>query len=252
MIVAQGLGLSFNGFLKAAALPALASLAIVWAVVAYLYRGRWQSGQAPASAIDSSTSIEFNHWETGKAIVVTVGVVAAFVFSPWPREIIALTAAGLLLLNRSISSSDMLKDVDGNLLLLIIGLFVVNAALANTGLPQTLLTDFRAAGVNIEQPMTLYVIGGIIGNLVGNNPAVMLLMPFLHPDAASDALGAALALGTGLSSNLIVFGSLAGIILVDQAAAHGVKISFAEFSRAGIPVTIATMIVGAAWIAYLS
>ena len=91
------------------------------------------------------------------------------------------------------------------------------------------------------------------GNVVGNNPAVMLLIPSLHPGGGEvDAMGAALALGTGFSSNLVVFGSLAGIIVVEAAAKHGVTISFGEFCRAGIPVGLACMAVAAVWIALLA
>ena len=77
-----------------------------------------------------------------------------------------------------------------------------------------------------------------LSNIVGNNPAVMLLIPYLGTTGDRDALGAALALGTGFSSNMIVFGSLAGIIVVEQARARGIAISFAEFARAGIPVAL--------------
>lgn len=63
-------------------------------------------------------------------------VVVALIFSTWPRETIALTAAGFLPLSRRISSKDMLKQIDGDLILLIMGLFVVNAAVSATGLPQ--------------------------------------------------------------------------------------------------------------------
>ena len=50
MIAAQGLGLSFTGFLRVAALPALVSLPIVWAIMALLYRGRWQAPGATGGA----------------------------------------------------------------------------------------------------------------------------------------------------------------------------------------------------------
>jgi hypothetical protein len=53
---------------------------------------------------------------------VTAGVVLAFVFSDWPRELVALSGAALLLVNRQIASTDMLRHVDGNLLLLLMGL----------------------------------------------------------------------------------------------------------------------------------
>jgi len=252
MIAAQGLGLSFTGFLKVAALPALLSLPIVWGIVVLMYRGRWATPQLarpqPAPEAVPQEIIVLNGWETAKAGIVTLVVIGAFIVSDWPRDLIALTAAGMLLINRKIASSDMLKHVDGNLLVLIMGLFVVNAAMASTGLPQTLLEAMRNAGINLDNPLSLYLVGGALSNVVGNNPAVMLLVPFLQPGHEADALGAAIALGTGFSSNLIVFGSLAGIIVVEQAAACGVKISFGEFARAGVPVTIACMVMAAGWI----
>ncbi|MGQ3671892.1 SLC13 family permease [Xanthobacter sp. TB0136] len=249
MIAAQALDMSFVGFLKVAGLPALLSLFVVWAVVAFMYRGKWELPQsAGANAPSPAYAPVLDIKETIKAGVVTAIVIIAFVISPWPRELIALTAAGVLLINRQISSSDMLKHVDGNLLLLIMGLFVVNAAMAATGLPQILLNDLRETGINLNDPISLFIVSGALSNIVGNNPAVMLLVPYLTPGAEANALGAAIALGTGFSSNLIVFGSLAGIIVVEQAAACGIRISFGEFAKAGVPVTIACMLMAAVWI----
>ncbi|SCW68880.1 SLC13 family permease [Ancylobacter rudongensis] len=256
MIAAQQLGLSFNGFLAIAGLPALASLPLVWGIVALIYRGRWtlpQGAGAPGpDSAPAAPAVPLNRVETAKAGLVTLLVVAAFIFSDWPRELIALGAAGVLLINRQIASRDLLAHVDGDLLLLIMGLFVVNAAMAATGLPQELLGGLRATGLNLDDPLALYLVGGALSNIVGNNPAVMLLIPFLTPGQDAEALGAALALGTGFSSNLIVFGSLAGIIVVEQAAACGVKISFGEFARAGVPVTLACMAMAAGWIVLIA
>lgn len=250
MIAAQQLGLSFNGFLGVAGVPALVSLPLVWAAVAVMYRGRWALPQVesehPVFAQTQAPALDVG--ETLKAGLITFLVVLAFVVSDWPRDLVAMGAAGVLLINRQIASSDMMKNVDGNLLLLIMGLFVVNAAMAATGLPQGLLNDMRGAGINLSDPLSLFLVSGVLSNVVGNNPAVMLLVPFLEPGTHADAIGAALALGTGFSSNLIVFGSLAGIIVVEQAAACGVRISFGEFARAGVPVTIVCMVLAALWI----
>lgn len=281
MIAAQGLGMSFNAFLEVTILPALLSLPIIWAIVAFMYRNRWSLDGGPLKAVVSPAEVAkavsktpsvvpaqvaaqvtvpekavvapaFDMPETLKAAIVTAAVVAAFVFSDWPKELIALGAAGVLLLNRRIASSDMLGHVDGNLLLLIMGLFIVNAAMAATGLPQTLLADMHSAGIDLSEPMALYWVGGVLSNIVGNNPAVMLLVPVLEPHNNANALGAALVLGTGFSSNLIVFGSLAGIIVVEQAKASNVKISFGEFAKAGVPVTVVCMGMAAVWIGWLS
>lgn len=252
MIAAQGLHMSFNGFLRVALLPALASLPIVWGVIALLYRGRWRLAAAPGAAPPAAAG-KVNRIETAKAGVVTLGVIAAFVLTDWPRELVALGGASLLLVNRRIASTDMLRNVDGDLLLMLMGLFIVNAALAATGLPQALLADMRAAGVDLQDPLWLLAVVSVLSNVVGNNPAVMLLVPFLDAGQGDvDALGAALALGTGFSSNLIVFGSLAGIIVVEQAGRHGVRIGFGEFARAGVPVALACLALAAAWILLLT
>lgn len=250
MVAAQGLGLSFNGFLRVAAVPALLALPIVWAVVALLYRGRWRAPVAAPAAVAAAPAVD--RWEAGKAAAVTLAVVLAMVLTEWPKELVALGAAAALLLNRSIASSDLLGQVDGNLLLLLMGLFVVNAALAATGLPQQALAALRDAGVDLEAPLTLFLVVCGLSNVVGNNPAVMLMIPYVGGSDARDALGAAFALGTGFSSNMLVFGSLAGIIVVEQAAAKGVAISFGEFARAGVPVSLACMALAAGWIALIS
>ena len=286
MIVAQGLDMSFNSFLTYAGLPALLSLPLVWAIVAWMYRNRWQlknSGQAIANTSEDSVGssptpqqasddsprspdtthsasgaskatggVHLDITETIKATVITVAVVVAFIVDIWPQELVALTAAGILLINRRIASGDVLGHVDGNLLLLIGGLFVINAAVASTGLPQILLGDLKAAGVDLSNPMALLLSSAALSNIVGNSPAVMLLVPLLEPAAGhSQVIGAALALGTGFSSNLIIFGSLAGIIIVEQSARAGVTISFKEFALAGVPVGLACLLMSALWIMML-
>lgn len=251
MIAAQELGISFTGFLCAAGLPALLSLVIVWGIIAWMYRGHWTLPASPATTTPAPAApppTQFDVVETCKATFVTIAVVIAFVLDAWPRELVALTAASFLLINRKIASSDVLKQVDGNLLLLIAGLFVVNAAMTSTDLPQHLLHDMRAWGINLNDPLSLLFASSILSNIIGNNPTVMLLVPFLDTGTHTDMLGAALALGTGFFSNLIVFGSLAGIIVVEQAASHGVKISFGAFARVGAPVSIVCIVMAAVWI----
>lgn len=255
MIAAQALGMSFTGFMKVALVPALLSLPLVWGIVALLYRGKWQLPETlkqPALPVAATPIQPLDRRETLKAAIVTVGVISAFVFSDLPRELIALSAAGIVLVNRRFSSKEVLGTVDGNLLLLLMGLFVVNAALAQTGLPNRLITDMKSAGVDFTDPTTLFLVSSVLSNVVGNNPAVMLLAPFLPHTGDVNALGAALALSTGFSSNLIIFGSLAGIIVVEQAASRGVTISMREFCRAGVPVATACILLALVWIKLLA
>lgn len=251
MVAASALHLDFTGFLKVALVPALLSLPIVWTVVALLYRGRWMllPGQGPATAPAAlPDALPLDVVETGKAALVTLAVMLAFVLTDWPHDMVALGAAAVMLVNRTVASKDVLKAVDGNLLLLLMGLFVVNAAFAATGVPQKAITGLSTMGIDLTRAPVLYGVVSVLSNIVGNNPAVMLLAPFVAHAPEPQALGAAFALGTGFSSNLIVFGSLAGIIVVEQAAARGVTITTGEFCRAGVPVALSCLAMGLVWI----
>jgi Na+/H+ antiporter NhaD/arsenite permease-like protein len=251
MMVGAGLHLPFLTFVKVAGLPALLSLPIIWGVLVLLYRGRWRRPEQRPSPPRSVAEVKFDRGETLKAAVVTLAVIAAFAFTGWSHAIVALAAAGVLLLNRRIASADMLKHVDGDLLLLLFGLFVINAALAHTGLPTAAIRELAAAGLDLHEPQPLLFVSAMLSNLVGNNPAVILMLPYVgheHPELA----GAAMALGTGFASNLIIFSSLAGIIVVEVARRSGIEISFGEFSRAGALVCLACLALAVAWLHFLS
>ncbi len=253
MIAAQALNVSFIDLLKVAGIPALLSLPIVWAVLNYLFKDKWTIEKTTKTNLAKPTLVQpkLDVRETIKALIVTVTIVVLFIIDIWPQELIALTAAGILLLNRKIASSDVLKEVDGNLLLLIMGLFVVNAAMSTTGLPQTLLTDLKHMGLDLNQPLSLFFTSAALSNIVGNNPTVMLLVPYLDVGANVNALCAALVLGTGFSSNMVIFGSLAGIVVVEQSKACGVEISFMDYAKAGIPVALICVVLSAFWIYWL-
>ncbi len=251
MIIAQGLDLSFVGFMKAALVPSLLSLVPVWGVLAVLYRNRWTLDVGRPAAATTAPAVHLDRIETAKTALVTLLVVAAFCLTSWPRDLVALGAGALLLLNRRIASADVMKQVDGNLFILLGGLFVVNAALATIGLPQRAIADLTAWGVDLKQPLTLLIVAGALSDIVGNNPAVLLLVPYVQ-SANPELIGAAMALGTGLASNMVVFGSLAGIIVAEEAAQRGAPISLAEFSRAGIPVSLITLLFAAGWLVLLA
>jgi Na+/H+ antiporter NhaD/arsenite permease-like protein len=241
MLIGQTLRLSFNRYLLDAALPALAGLVVVWAVINWVYRRQWSGASL---AVDAETP-SFDRWQTTKGVVVTAGVVAAFVFTEWPREIVALTAAGILLISRRMASREMLGLVDWHLLVLFIGLFVVNRAIAQSGLFGSLMMFARMGGVDVSDGAVLFAATAILSNIVSNVPAVMLLLP-----TAQSALdGAVLALSSTLAGNLIIVGSIANIIVVDQAQRVGIAVDWRTHARVGVPVTLVTLALAALWLA---
>ena len=242
ILIAQHFDLSFVGYMGYTAVPAIASLALIWAIIAWQYRGDWQL--TAQVKVKPPKHRDFDRWEAIKGAAVTLVLIALFVLTDWPRDLVALGAGGLLLANAHFSSHKMLHRVDWQLLILFIGLFVVNGALQQTHLPQTWIADLKADGLDLTHPAIVYLVTAVLSDVVSNVPSIMLLLPF----AAEPSLGPVMAVASGLSSNLIVIGSLASIIVVDQAARRGLKVSFWDFARTGIPVTLCTMLLAAGWL----
>ena len=156
----------------------------------------------------------------------------------------ALTAAGVLLMSRRMASREILALVDWHLLVLFAALFVVNHALAASGALGTIFHAISASGVNLERPVWLFPVTAVLSNLVSNVPAVMLLLPV----ATDPVAGPILALASTLAGNLLVVGSIANIIVIEQAGRLAVEITWRDHVRVGAPVTAITLAVTALWL----
>ncbi|MDP4299403.1 SLC13 family permease [Leptothrix discophora] len=245
MLVGETLKLDFAGHVRDATPPVLLALGLTWAIVAWLFRGRWTG---PVEAGTGVAEIAFDRWQTAKGLGVALGIVACFLLTDWPREVIALTGAGLLLLSRKLHSRDMLGLIDYELLLLFIGLFIVNHAFEATGLPQQAVDALARAGIALADPAPLAITTFGLSNLVSNVPAVMLLLPH-----ATHALaGLTLTLVSTLAGNLLIVGSIANIIVVDAAQRRGVAIDWRTHARVGVPVTLGSLAVTGLWLAWLA
>ena len=240
ILIGETLDLSFAGYLSYAAAPAALGMTTVWGVIARAYRGRWQL----AAKLPEIEPVRFDLNETLKGMVALGVIVALFLWGAWPRDLVALGVAGVLMLDRRLESRRYLTLVDWQLLVLFAGLFVVNAAFRETG-ALTEATDWLARNrVDLHEPGWLFAAVAVLSNIVSNVPAVMLLLPFAdHPVS-----GPGLALFSTLAGNLIIVSSIANIIVVDQAARLGVKVSWREHARVGIPITLATFVIAALWL----
>jgi Na+/H+ antiporter NhaD/arsenite permease-like protein len=250
MLVGQTLGLSFAGYLADAALPSLLGLLATWGVIAFEQHGRWREAApgAPLPARDGDPPEPipaFDAWQTAKGLGVAAALLGAFLLTSWPRELCALAGAGVLLTSRKLHSRRMLGLVDWQLLVLFMGLFVVNGALASSGLPERAVAWLAERGLDPARPAWLFAITVVLSNAVSNVPAVMLLLPVAQHALA----GPVLALASTLAGNLFIVGSIANIIVVDAAAQRGIAIGWRRHARTGIPVTAATLALAAAWLA---
>lgn len=240
MLIGQVLKLSFAGYLHFSLVPVTLGLGAVWLVICRLYKDKWSAETLLPQVVEP----DLDRWQTSKGLAVLTFLVLAFLFTSWPRDILALAAAGFLLTSRRTATRDMLGLVDWQLIVLFIGLFVVNHALDSSGLLARAISKAYAAGLDIGHPAWLFGITVLLSNLVSNVPAVMLLLHTTsHPLS-----GPILALASTLAGNLLIVGSIANIIVVDLAKRAGVTITWREHAKTGIPVTLTTLALAAVWL----
>ena len=248
MLIGEKLQLSFSGYLAEAAVPVLLGLLLTWGFITWRVRGGWQQATSTAPFADGddkrSENEKLDRWQTVKGLSVAAVIFFCFLFAPWPREVVALTGAGVLMLSSKLHSRHMLGLVDYELLVLFMGLFVVNHAFENTGIPAALVADLARAGIDLHRPEVLFPVTFILSNIVSNVPAVMLLLPV----ATHELSGPLLALASTLAGNLFIVGSIANIIVVDAAERRGVRIDWRQHAKVGVPVTLITFAVAAVYL----
>jgi Na+/H+ antiporter NhaD/arsenite permease-like protein len=167
----------------------------------------------------------------------------AFFFVGWPVPIVALAAGALLLVTRRVGPETIYREIDWSLLVMFIGLFIVVAGVQRTALSADLLA--AAARFRLERTAVLSATAAVLSNIVSNVPAVLVFEPLVAhlPDPRRAWL--ALAMSSTLAGNLTVMGSVANLIVVERARREA-HISFWEYAKLGIPVTLATLAIGVA------
>jgi Na+/H+ antiporter NhaD/arsenite permease-like protein len=246
MLIGQATGAPFAAYSAWCIPPSLLSLAAAWGIIALMHRSRlFQPPREPDGPIEN---VAFNPWQTSKGLAVFAMLIVLF-FTPIPREWSALSLAGMLLCSRRMHTRSILGLVDWHLLTLFFGLFVVVRGLEAGGLGADTVDRLTRAGADLHNP---YILGGvavIASNMVSNVPATMLLLRFLEHAPAANAY--VLALATTYAGNLLTIGSLANLIMIEQARRHGANLTFRDYIRTGIPVTLLSLLILAGWIALI-
>ncbi len=237
--------ISYIRFAARLAPVAAIGLVLTYAVVSIVYRGSLGASDGePAPAVAAP---RVHPRLLFKSVAVTLATVGLF-FAGWPIALVALGAAGILLLDR-VRPEKVYDSVDWPLLVMFAGLFVVVHAFEATAVRTWGIERWHAL---LDSPVVM--VSGLsvaLSNLVSNVPAVLLFKPLMAAMAESHREQAwlALAMSSTLAGNLTVLGSVANLIVVEGARRSGTTLGFVEYLKVGVPLTILTTLLGVAWLA---
>ena len=150
------------------------------------------------------------------------------------------------MITRRVKPEKVYRRIDWSLLVMFAGLFVVIA-----GLEKAIAQDLQsfAATLHLENVFALSGFSAALSNMVSNNPAVLVFKPVMTHIADPTRAWLTLAMSSTLAGNLTVLGSVANLIVIQQAK-RTVEIGFWEYFRVGAPLSIVTILLGAAWLAW--
>jgi Na+/H+ antiporter NhaD/arsenite permease-like protein len=248
MMIGAVAHLNFGSYMLWSCVPVLLALSSAYGII-WMWSRRNLGATLSAEKETVRRSYPFDRAHTIKALVILVVVIGLF-FTRLPKEIIALAAAGIHLASPKFRTDELLGLVEWPILVLFMGLFVVTGAFQSTGYGEHAVQWLAHRGFNLTVPHNLALTTATLSNLINNSAAVMLLLKVVNLSKPVTAY--VLALANSFGGSLTIVGSVSNIIVVQQARELGVNISFLDFARLGIPVTLAALAGLIGWAALMN
>ncbi len=243
MMIGSLSGIPYLTFSAALAPVAAIGLAITFAVIVLMFPGEFRDRQRVEMA---ELRVRVNRVLLWKAVAVSAGMIVFF-FAGWPIAKVAVVAGALLLITRRVKPEKVYHEIDWSLLAMFAGLFIVVAGVEKTSLERELFA--YASQFGLDRVSVLTAFSALLSNVVSNVPAVLVFRPVVARLADPTLGWLTLAMSSTLAGNLTVLGSVANLIVV-QRARRDVRISFWDYCRVGIPLTLMTLAAGAAWLGW--
>ncbi len=250
MLVGISSGIGFGHFLMSLALPSLGGLLIVYSVIALVWK-RDLAVQAPSAQAESSARVapldDFDRALVIKSLVVFAGALAGWL-SGAPLALVAIAAGALLLAIARRDPTAALQRVEWPLIVFFASLFIVTAAIRNSA-PVHALSTLAISQVNGGAWREATIVSGAmlaLCNLVSNVPAVLLWIPVVPRLPDPRFVWLVMAMSSTFAGNLTLLGSVANLIVAERARTLGVSLGFLDYLKAGVPVTLLTILWGIA------
>jgi Na+/H+ antiporter NhaD/arsenite permease-like protein len=239
MIIGVASRIPYAEFAMHLAPIAAATLALTFGLIALLHRTEFSTGFT--KAVDGPR-VRRHPWQIGKAVIVAIGVIIAF-FAGAPVSEAAIIGGSLLLVTRAVNPKRIYAEIDGSLLLMFAALFIVVAAAQKALLTPDILAS--VGRFNLADSWVLSGVTAALSNLVSNVPAVLVLKPFVAAMPDSNNAWLVVAMSSTLAGNLTLVGSIANLIVAERARRSGVILSFLDYLKVGLPLTLLSVALGA-------
>jgi len=245
MLIGISSGISFSRFALILTPVALAGLFAIVVVIILMYREEFR-GESFNLVPDIPAR---QHKQLLRKSLFACLLMLTALFAGMPVATASFGAASILLVTRRIKPHRVFSEINWGLLVFFAGLFVITHSLEVNGISNIMFE--RSSGFARQGVTGLSLVAAVLSNIVSNVPAVMLMRPLIPAFPQPDGAYLALAMATTFAGNLTLLGSVANLIVAESAKSKGVHLSFMEYFRIGLPITIVTLLGGIIWLSWI-
>jgi len=140
----------------------------------------------------------------------------------------------------------LLKNIDWFTLVFFAAMFVLMESVWQTGFFQSFVDQSMVTSI----PMILLT-SALISQFISNVPFVALFQPMILQTGGTTAQLMALAAGSTIAGNLTILGAASNVIIIQNAEKQGETLTFFEFAKVGVPLTVLQLVVYWVWLVLL-
>lgn len=236
--------------------PQIAALAVTFAMLRWRFRAELPRRFAVDGLPQASSVIAHRGYfraSISALVLVGVGYFTAPALDIQPY--VPAFAAALLLAAYGVRTGHLrigaaLRHIGWSVLPFVIGLFVVVRGVENLGVGQWAVHATEGMSSHGGGRLALVVATcAAASNVINNLPAALLARTILQQVHAPPVQVYGALLGTNIGPNVVPFGSLATILVLQRAGARGLRVGAGEFFRTGLVVTTVTLVAATAALA---
>jgi Na+/H+ antiporter NhaD/arsenite permease-like protein len=134
----------------------------------------------------------------------------------------------------------IMKKIDWHTLIFFAAMFVLMESVWDSGFFQFAINEMH---LNINSVTTILIISVLLSQLISNVPLVALCLPMLIHAGGSTKEMMALAAGSTIAGNFSILGAASNVIIIQNAEKSDETLTFLEFARVGVPLTIVNTMV---------
>ncbi|MEM4598062.1 MAG: SLC13 family permease [Candidatus Diapherotrites archaeon] len=246
MIATQGrIENPFIIFLSYLLVPTIINMFLLFFVIKIFYREHFRSGylfHGREQIKDKQLASIARFSLSALLFLIFIKILSSFLGLGFTIELVHITifvaAVALAFSNKRIF---IIKKVDWHTLIYFASMFVLMQSVWDTGFFQSVLNDLH---LDISSVPIIFAISVILSQFISNVPLVALFIPILSHANASLTELMALAAGSTIAGNLSILGAASNVIIIQNAEKRAKEsLSFFEFSKIGVPLTLLNILV---------